>query len=188
MGRYWPVIVKQEQDADGHNVQRAIGITLIGLAIVVAFLALAFTAVAKATPPDGPPGQGECQHGNSQQECKPDPQPTHGQDCEEHGNQGGVNEDHCVDDDGTTDDGSTDDGSTDDGTTDDGTSDDGTVDDGVVDDGATDDGTVEPTPEPTPPVITKKPPRLARTGPELYWMASAGLFLLGAGALMRRPR
>ena len=48
-------------------------------------------------PPSSPPGQGECEHGNSGKECKPDPQPEHGQDCEEHGpNQGGVNEDHCL--------------------------------------------------------------------------------------------
>jgi len=51
-------------------------------------------------PPSSPPGQGECQHGNSGQECKPDPQPEHGKDCDQHGNQGGVNEDHCL---GTTD-------------------------------------------------------------------------------------
>src|SRR5712691_171832 len=47
-------------------------------------------------PPPAPPGQGECQHGNSGQECKPDPQPNRGQDCDEHGKQGGVNEDHCL--------------------------------------------------------------------------------------------
>src|SRR4029434_2744463 len=48
-------------------------------------------------PAGGPPGQGECEHGNSGQECKPDPQPTHGQDCDEHGPfEGGVNEDHCL--------------------------------------------------------------------------------------------
>jgi hypothetical protein len=51
-------------------------------------------------PPSSPPGQGECQHGNSGQECKPDPQPEHGKECESHGNQGGVDEDHCL---GTTD-------------------------------------------------------------------------------------
>jgi hypothetical protein len=50
--------------------------------------------------PPSPPGQGECQHGNSGQDCKPDPQPGHGKECDEHGNQGGVNEDHCL---GTTD-------------------------------------------------------------------------------------
>ena len=48
-------------------------------------------------PPSSPPGQGECEHGNSGQDCKPDPQPEHGQDCDEHGpNEGGVNEDHCL--------------------------------------------------------------------------------------------
>jgi cobalamin biosynthesis Mg chelatase CobN len=51
-------------------------------------------------PPSSPPGQGECQHGNSGQECKPDPQPEHGKECDDHGNQGGVDEDHCI---GTTD-------------------------------------------------------------------------------------
>lgn len=53
-------------------------------------------AVAAAKPPTEPPGQGECSHGNSGQTCVPDPQPDNGQDCEEHGNQGGVNEDHCA--------------------------------------------------------------------------------------------
>lgn len=37
-----------------------------------------------------------CDHGNSEQTCKPDPQPDNGQDCDEHGQQGGVNEDHCA--------------------------------------------------------------------------------------------
>ena len=46
--------------------------------------------------PSSPPGQGECEHGNSQKPCKDDPQPDRGKDCEEHGNQGGVNEDHCL--------------------------------------------------------------------------------------------
>ena len=55
------------------------------------------SAVAFADQPPAPPGQGECEHGNSGQECKPDPQPEHGQDCEEHGPfEGGVNEDHCL--------------------------------------------------------------------------------------------
>lgn len=54
-------------------------------------------ASAIADPPPSPPGQGECAHGNSGKECKPDPQPTHGQDCDEHGpKDGGVNEDHCL--------------------------------------------------------------------------------------------
>ncbi len=69
-------------------------------AYVVAAMLLAaagFTVAAYATPPEGgPPGQGECEHGNSQKPCKDDPQPGHGQDCDEHGpKNGGVNEDHC---------------------------------------------------------------------------------------------
>lgn len=52
---------------------------------------------AIASPPSDPPGQGECNHGNSQASCRPDPQPSHGADCDEHGpNDGGVNEDHCA--------------------------------------------------------------------------------------------
>ena len=47
-------------------------------------------------PPPSPPGQGECQHGNSGQDCRSDPQAGHGKDCDEHGNHGGVNEDHCL--------------------------------------------------------------------------------------------
>lgn len=49
-----------------------------------------------ADPPDGPPGQDECSHGNSDKPCREDPQPDHGKDCEEHGNNGGINEDHCL--------------------------------------------------------------------------------------------
>lgn len=37
-----------------------------------------------------------CDHGNTGKDCKPDPQPDHGKDCDEHGNHGGVNEDHCL--------------------------------------------------------------------------------------------
>jgi hypothetical protein len=53
-------------------------------------------------PPTSPPGQGECQHGNSGHECRPDPQPQNGKDCEVHGQQGGVNEDHCLGTNATT--------------------------------------------------------------------------------------
>ena len=64
---------------------------------------LTLGGMAAATPPaGGPPGQGDCSHGNSGQTCVPDPQPTHGQDCEEHGNAGGVNEDHCLPQETTT--------------------------------------------------------------------------------------
>lgn len=53
-------------------------------------------SIAIADKPPTPPGQGECNHGNSNQPCKPDPQPEHGKDCDPHGNNGGVNEDHCL--------------------------------------------------------------------------------------------
>ncbi len=64
--------------------------------MVVAFgLGSAAAFAATSDKPPAPPGQPECEHGNSQKPCKDDPQPNHGQDCEEHGNQGGQNEDHC---------------------------------------------------------------------------------------------
>lgn len=63
----------------------------------IAVLALGVGAsFALAGNPHGtPPGQGECSHGATGKECKPDPQPDHGKDCEKHGKNGGVNEDHC---------------------------------------------------------------------------------------------
>jgi hypothetical protein len=78
-------------------------LTAILAVAALAVLGLAGASLAGATasngqgPPNDPPGQGECQHGNSGQECKPDPQPDRGKDCEEHGpKEGGVNEDHCL--------------------------------------------------------------------------------------------
>ena len=62
--------------------------------MVVAFgLGSAAAFAATSDKPPAPPGQPNCEHGNSQKPCKDDPQPNHGQDCEEHGNQGGQNED-----------------------------------------------------------------------------------------------
>jgi cobalamin biosynthesis Mg chelatase CobN len=75
-------------------------------------------------PPSSPPGQGACEHGNSGQACKPDPQPTHGKDCDEHGQQGGVNEDHCL---STTDETTTDETTTSETTTDETTTDETTT-------------------------------------------------------------
>jgi hypothetical protein len=64
--------------------------------MVVAFgLGSAAAYAATSDKPPSPPGQPECEHGNGQKPCKDDPQPNHGQDCEEHGNLGGQNEDHC---------------------------------------------------------------------------------------------
>jgi hypothetical protein len=67
------------------------------IVVVAAFGVLGMSSAGLATANDGPPGQGPCNHGNSGKECKPDPQPEHGQECDEHGpNEGGVNEDHCA--------------------------------------------------------------------------------------------
>ena len=71
------------------------------LALTVGLGVLGFTAASVAvaatqTPPGTPPGQGECAHGNSGKPCRDDPQPGNGKDCQEHGNKGGVNEDHCA--------------------------------------------------------------------------------------------
>src|SRR5947208_16963405 len=41
-------------------------------------------------------GQGPCHHGNSKKSCRPDPQPSHGKDCQTHGKNGGGNQDHCI--------------------------------------------------------------------------------------------
>ena len=67
------------------------------LAILMGALGFAVSGVAVAGngKPPSPPGQDECEHGNAAKPCKDDPQPDKGKDCEEHGNQGGVNEDHC---------------------------------------------------------------------------------------------
>jgi hypothetical protein len=67
------------------------------LAIVMGVLGFAVSGVAVAGngKPPSPPGQDECEHGNAAKPCKEDPQPDNGKDCEEHGNHGGVNEDHC---------------------------------------------------------------------------------------------
>jgi hypothetical protein len=71
---------------------------LIAIAAMIAAFGLGGAAAFAATAdkPPSPPGQDECEHGNSQKPCKEDPQPDHGGDCDEHGNHGGVNEDHCA--------------------------------------------------------------------------------------------
>jgi hypothetical protein len=76
------------------------------VAIVVGVLGFAVSGIATAgntAKPPSPPGQPDCEHGNSGQACKPDPQPDHGKDCEAHGNSGGMNEDHCLEETTTTD-------------------------------------------------------------------------------------
>lgn len=74
------------------------------LAVMVGVLGFAVSGVAVAgvnDKPPSPPGQDECEHGNSAKPCKEDPQPDKGKDCELHGNNGGVNEDHCKGDETT---------------------------------------------------------------------------------------
>jgi hypothetical protein len=56
-------------------------------------LALALTVAA--APPSSPPGQEPCSHGESGRTCRPDPRPSRGEDCDEHGPRDGVDEDHC---------------------------------------------------------------------------------------------
>jgi len=64
---------------------------------IVLVSALGILGMASAGLAADPPGQGPCSHGNSGKECKPDPQPDHGAECDEHGpHEGGVNEDHCL--------------------------------------------------------------------------------------------
>ncbi len=72
-------------------------LAVFALAILMGVLGFVVSGVAVAGngQPLSPPGQDECEHGNSEKPCKDDPQPDNGKDCEEHGNQGGVNEDHC---------------------------------------------------------------------------------------------
>lgn len=72
---------------------------LIMLAAMIAVFGLGTAAAFAATSdkPPSPPGQDECEHGNSLKPCRDDPQPEKGKDCEEHGPfEGGVNEDHCL--------------------------------------------------------------------------------------------
>jgi hypothetical protein len=70
---------------------------IIMIAAMIAAFGLGGAAAFAGTSdkPPSPPGQAECEHGNSQKPCKDDPQPDKGKDCDEHGNSGGVNEDHC---------------------------------------------------------------------------------------------
>lgn len=66
-------------------------ISLLGLGLVTA----SWVTGASAQQPPAPPGQGPCSHGNTGKECKPDPS-ENGKDCDPHGQNGGVNEDHCL--------------------------------------------------------------------------------------------
>jgi hypothetical protein len=70
-------------------------LTVIGLVAFSAALVGNGQRTALADP--NPPGNdGECTHGNSNQPCRPDPQPDHGKDCQAHGANIDGNEDHCL--------------------------------------------------------------------------------------------
>jgi hypothetical protein len=64
---------------------------LIRFVLAILGLALVFSAPALADPV--PPPNADCHHGNSDQPCRPDPQPSHGNDCT---NLSGGNQDHCI--------------------------------------------------------------------------------------------
>lgn len=78
------------------SLLRKVGIVVAAAMIMGFGVAVAMAGNGHGPPTGGPPGQGECEHGNSGKDCKPDPQPGHGKDCEKHGKKGGVNEDHCT--------------------------------------------------------------------------------------------
>ena len=71
------------------NRYLGIGMLVVGVLIILP------ASIVLAAPPDDPPGRDPCSHGRTDKECRADPQPDRGKDCEKHGNQGGVNEDHC---------------------------------------------------------------------------------------------
>jgi len=73
---------------------------VLALSVGVLGFAVSGIAVAANGKPPSPPGQGDCEHGNSGAACKDDPS-ENGKDCEAHGNNGGVNEDHCKGDETT---------------------------------------------------------------------------------------
>lgn len=62
------------------------------LTILCAALMVGCGTVLAHTPPgnDG----GAC-HGANKETCRPDPQPSHGQDCQPHGANQDANDDHC---------------------------------------------------------------------------------------------
>jgi hypothetical protein len=82
---------------EGNEVKKRLALFVLTVALgVLGFTAASVAVAATQTPPGTPPGQGDCQHGNSGKACGDDPQPDNGKDCQAHGNNGGVNEDHCA--------------------------------------------------------------------------------------------
>jgi hypothetical protein len=62
---------------------------------LLALSALLLVATAPAAWADHHEQLDGCDHGASSVPCRPDPSPN-GQDCDSHGNHGGINEDHCT--------------------------------------------------------------------------------------------
>jgi hypothetical protein len=82
---------------EGNEVKKQLALFVLTVALgVLGFTAASVAVAATQTPPGTPPGQGDCHHGNSGKACGDDPQPDNGKDCQAHGNNGGVNEDHCA--------------------------------------------------------------------------------------------
>ena len=80
------------------------GGAIVGLGAALAVALLGFAASFALADPgngNGPPATvpgspgGVCSQGASDKPCRPDPQPSHGQDCEDHGAAKG-NENHCA--------------------------------------------------------------------------------------------
>lgn len=71
-------------------MKRLSGIALTVCAVIA--LALGGASNVTATPPGN---DGNLCHGANQETCRPDPQPSHGQDCDAHGNNPDGNDDHC---------------------------------------------------------------------------------------------
>lgn len=66
------------------------------LMVLVALLLIAAWS-AHPVNADSPFGNdGNLCHGANQESCRPDPQPSHGQECEVHGNNPDGNDDHCA--------------------------------------------------------------------------------------------
>lgn len=97
-----------ETSKTGGRKLKVLRMSAVAVALLVIGFAAASHAVAQGPPQlpgspstvPGSPGD-DCSHGNSNKPCKPDPQPSHGQDCLDHGVARG-NEDHCSPAPGTT--------------------------------------------------------------------------------------
>ena len=150
---------------------------LIGVIAVAMLTWLALGVFIGVQAAHGSPGEAPCSHGNSGQDCRPDPQPDHGKDCNQPNGDG--NEDHCTP--------STDPTPTPEPTIEPTTDPTPTPTPTVI---------VDPTPvpDPVPPVVVPSHPktpkvapalRLARTGVATVFLALAGFMLLAIGFVFR---